>query len=70
MVATCRRQESQQSRVQERIAKRKERLSQVGTRNDSKFFAAVAFLVLVPPLGILWWASSSGLLDRLASNAY
>lgn len=49
---------------------RKERLSQVGGRNDGKFFAAVAFLVLVPPIGILLWASSSGLLDRLMANAY
>ena len=61
----CRTQRRQKSRVQERMDARKEALSQVGERDDSKFFAVVAAAFFLPPLLILAWAISSGYLDTL-----
>lgn len=54
--------------MEDRIAARKGRLSEVGERDDSVFFASVAAAFFLPPLVILVWAFSSGYLDTLASR--
>ena len=66
--AWCRRDRAQKSRVQERMDARKDALAQVGDRDDSKFFAAVAAAFFLPPLVLLVWAAQSGFLDSLATR--
>jgi len=54
--------------VQQRVKRRKEYMNQVSERNDTPFFAGLLALFLLPALGILAVASSSGYLDALAAG--